>query len=109
MRYAPTYVYTLPTDMSMEFTYQRDPTRRGTFYGNRVFVEMLHARGDALVAEYADRDPNRFLAVPLATPTTAHHAVTNAAPAPAMLPTVRQCCASARVTARSRPPSSSFR
>lgn len=51
MRYAPTYVYTLPTDMSMEFTYQRDPTRRGTFYGNRVFVEMLHARGDALVAD----------------------------------------------------------
>ncbi|KAL1503431.1 hypothetical protein AB1Y20_011919 [Prymnesium parvum] len=48
-RYVPTFVYPLPTHVSLLFAYQRDPTRRGLFYGNRVYLEMLHARGDALV------------------------------------------------------------
>jgi hypothetical protein len=51
LQFAPTYVYSLPTEVSLQFTYQRDPTKRGTFYTNRVFLEMLHARQDSLVAD----------------------------------------------------------
>ena len=47
------YVYPLPTHLSMQFAYQRDPTKRGIFYTNRVFLELLHARGDSLVADPA--------------------------------------------------------
>ena len=50
LAYAPTYVYPLPTALTMDFLYQRDPRWRGLFYTNRVFLEMLHQRHDALVA-----------------------------------------------------------
>lgn len=49
--YAPTYVYPLPTELTMEFAFQRDSRRRGMFYTNRVFLEMLHTRHDALVGD----------------------------------------------------------
>lgn len=41
----PIYVYTLPSEMSLQAMYENDPTRRGVFYANRVFLEMLHAKG----------------------------------------------------------------
>ena len=52
--WAPTYAYPLPTDLSMEFVYQRDPRWRGMFYTNRVYLEVLHSRRDALVADPED-------------------------------------------------------
>lgn len=51
LTYAPTYVYPLPTELSMDFVYQRDPRWRGLFYSNRVYLEALHANRDSLVAD----------------------------------------------------------
>ncbi|KAL1511199.1 hypothetical protein AB1Y20_006014 [Prymnesium parvum] len=52
-KYAPTYIYPLPTDFSLEAVYQRDMLRRGQYYANLVYLEQLLARKDAVVA-----DPN---------------------------------------------------
>ena len=51
LTYAPTYVYPLPTELSMDFVYQRDPRWRGLFYSNRVYLEALHANRDSLVED----------------------------------------------------------
>lgn len=51
LKYAPTYVYPLPTDFSLEGVYQRDQLRRGQYYANLLFAEQLHARRDSIVAD----------------------------------------------------------
>ncbi|KAL1528166.1 hypothetical protein AB1Y20_009527 [Prymnesium parvum] len=54
LRFAPTYVYPLPSHLSLAFVQQRDPRRRGMFYTNRVYLEALHSHADALVGEPED-------------------------------------------------------
>ena len=50
-RYVPIYAYSLPDELStMHHLYQNDPTARGVFYANRVFLQQLLARQDAVVA-----------------------------------------------------------
>ena len=54
LRYVPTYVYPLPTDVAMLQASQGSrgaPGARGTFQANRVYLEMLHARQDAIVSD----------------------------------------------------------
>ena len=54
LRYVPTYVYPLATDVSMLQASQGSrgaPGAYGTFQANRVFLEMLHARHDAIVSD----------------------------------------------------------
>ena len=53
-RFAPTFVYPLPSEFSWQFLYQNDPTPRGLFSAGRVFAELLHARRDAIVADPED-------------------------------------------------------
>ena len=50
-RFAPMYVYPLPTDFSLEGVYQRDQLRRGQYYANLMFTEQLHSRKDAIVSD----------------------------------------------------------
>jgi hypothetical protein len=49
--YAPTYIYPLPSSLSMEYVYQRDQLRRGQYYANLRFVEQALAKQDAVVAD----------------------------------------------------------
>ena len=50
-RYVPIYAYSLPDELStMHHLYQNDPTTRGVFYANRVLLQQLLARQDAVVA-----------------------------------------------------------
>ena len=50
--YVPTYIYTLPDKLStLHQLYQNDPTDRGVFYANRVFLSQLLARKDAVVSD----------------------------------------------------------
>ena len=50
-KYAPTYIYPLPSSLSMEYVYQRDQLRRGQYYANLRFVEQALAKQDAVVAD----------------------------------------------------------
>ena len=51
-RYVPTYVYSLPDGLStLHHLYQNDPTARGVFYANRVFLTQLLSRRDAVVSD----------------------------------------------------------
>ena len=61
-RWAPTYVYPLPTEWSSQFWYQNDPTRVGMFYTSKLFLELLHSRKDSIVA---DPDMASLFFVPL--------------------------------------------
>ncbi len=45
---APMWAYPLPTEMSLEHVYQRDPDRRGQYYANLMFMEQLLSRADAV-------------------------------------------------------------
>ena len=46
--YVPTYIYSLPDELStLHHLYQNDPTDRGVFYANRVFLQQLLSRQDA--------------------------------------------------------------
>ena len=50
--YVPTYIYSLPDELStLHHLYQNDPTDRGVFYANRVFLSQLLARKDAVVSD----------------------------------------------------------
>lgn len=50
--YVPMYVYTLPSELStLHHLYQNDPTDRGVFYANRVFLSQLMSRKDAVVSD----------------------------------------------------------
>jgi len=40
-RRVPIYIYSLPTDISLEYVYQRDMLRRGQYYANLMFMEAL--------------------------------------------------------------------
>lgn len=47
-RYVPVGLYSLPHELStMHHLYQNDPTTRGVFYANRVFLQQLLSRQDA--------------------------------------------------------------
>ena len=37
--------------MGLQHMYQSDPSELRTFYANKIFLEQLHARADALVAD----------------------------------------------------------
>ena len=50
-KYAPTYVYPLPSALSMEYVYQRDQLRRGQYYANLRYLEQLLAKQDAVVGD----------------------------------------------------------
>lgn len=50
-KYAPMYVYPLPTDYSLEAVYQRDQLRSGQYYANLKFAAQLHSRRDSIVAD----------------------------------------------------------
>ena len=52
-RFAPTYVYPLPTEWSWQFIYQSDLSTRNLFSAGRAFAELLHARRDAIVDDPA--------------------------------------------------------
>ena len=54
LKYAPTYVYALPTEFSLEGVYQRDQLRRGQYYANLMYAEELHRRKDSIVADPED-------------------------------------------------------
>jgi hypothetical protein len=63
-RYAPTFVYPLPSDVTLEFVYQRDLARRGQYYANLMYLEALLARQDSVVA---DPEEAALFFVPVAT------------------------------------------
>lgn len=52
LAFAPIFVYPLPTEMGMQHLAQNDPNPGGssTFYANRIFLERLHLRRDAIVS-----------------------------------------------------------
>ena len=48
--YAPTYIYPLPSALSMEYVYQRDQLRRGQYYANIRYLEQaLQLVGSAVL------------------------------------------------------------
>ncbi|KAL1499563.1 hypothetical protein AB1Y20_011764 [Prymnesium parvum] len=51
LRFAPTFVYPLPTEWSLQYMYEGGRAAGGLFSAGRAFLQQLHARRDAIVAD----------------------------------------------------------